>query len=426
MTTHQGVFERPATVQYGASTEVPPAALEAAYYVHILYSTMAGDTGFTIPFAGLGFLMALAGYCAFRRGASLESATKLIRLPIAFALSFLFVRVLAHGDSVTAEYVREVPAWICGLIVAQSLAQRPGFVQRFPIAMLVIALPSLPHVGSLDMSIYTDNGIDVSRVGGGMGPLRNPNGLAIWFGFCCVFFAVLGLETRRYSLRVAAWVTAVGCLFVLGLTVSRGGLLAVAISVVIAFRRILNRGFVPLLLLLGAAWVAYSIGLFDRASASYAARGMEETGRLLVWPVAIDHFLESPLVGWSGVRIFVPAKNAVVTPHNGPIFICLSAGIVPFLLFMAYCMKSAASAWRAYRAQIPDAYFVLPLLVYQFITTQTTNVYFLDFSFIVTFACALQIGEPVVARLDAARRQVLGRYRSARPALQMPQPYRSR
>ena len=77
-----------------------------------------------------------------------------------------------------------------------------------------------------------------------------------------VFFTILGLETRRMWVRTISWVSATGCLFVVGLTVSRAPLAAAAISTALAFRRVLKRGFFPFLCLIALAWIRRRIGGF--------------------------------------------------------------------------------------------------------------------------------------------------------------------
>src|SRR5207247_1615925 len=103
---------------------------------------------------------------------------------------------------------------------------------------------------------------------------------------CAVFLAIFGLEARRVSFRIGAWVLAVGCLLIVTLTVERGPLFATVLAITLGFRTFLKRGFVPVLAVVILAGVALASGLFDQASSKYKERGTEETGREILWPEA--------------------------------------------------------------------------------------------------------------------------------------------
>src|SRR5262249_17520571 len=152
------------------------------------------------------------------------------------------------------------------------------------IAVFLIGVSTLPFMTAFQ------NAADRAGLEKGIG-IGNPNDLGAWFGFCAVYFTILGIETRRQWIRALAFVLAGACIFVVGLTVSRAPLLAAAICIVFAFRRVLKRGFIPVLSLVIVAWIAYGAGVFDRATSLYQERGLEETGRFLVWPLAIERFL---------------------------------------------------------------------------------------------------------------------------------------
>jgi O-antigen ligase len=402
MNARQAALRREVPFDRSRSLEAPPAVLEGAYYAYLAYASLAPEFGLVIPLAGLASLMVLTAFFVLRRGATIGAVLHSIRLPLACAVSFVGVRMLVHGESLGADYIRDTPAWVCTLVIAHSLGLRPGFLQRLPLAMFVIGLPALRSLRLADWGATTSAGEAVVRAAGS-GPLSNSNAMAFWFGFCAIYFAVLGLETRRMSLRLAAWTAAVACLFVIGLTVSRGTLLAVAIAVVIAFRRLMKRSVLPLVLLMVAAWSVYRLGIFDRAAGYYSARGLEETGRLLVWPLVVERFLTSPWFGVSNIGTYIPGRVTSVTPHNLFLFVALSSGLVPLLLFVAYCARSAIGVWRAHRSQHPDDLFVLPFFVYIFLFAQSSNALYLDFPFIVTFAAALVAAETRKAPAVALR-----------------------
>jgi O-antigen ligase len=211
-------------------------------------------------------------------------------------------------------------------------------------------------------------GVDIAVAGN----LTNANGLANWFGFCLVYFGIAALEMKRGIVRILYGLAAVGSLVIVGLTVSRSALLGCALALTVAFRRFLKRAFLPALLftLLGAAVLAS--GLFDYIIANYEERGMEETGRLLVWPVIIQRFLESPIVGvgMSRIMTWVPEGSQSMPPHNSFLFFALSSGVVPFALYIAFWLRAA---WRSVSDVGQSEYrpFRLPFLLFAFMACVT-------------------------------------------------------
>jgi len=278
------------------------------------------------------------------------------------------VQVFAHGEAVMGDAVRQIFTWIVGLVVVHYLALRRGFVHRCAIATLLLGMTTLPSLRSVGI------GMERMRLDSAIS-IANPNDLGAYFGFCVVYFVILGLETRRLWLRAVSFSIAVGCLVVVGLTVSRAPIFASACAILIACRRLLKRGFLPFLALIVLAWIAYGVGLFDRSAEMYEMRGLEESGRFLVWPLAIGRFLDSPLVG-VGVRnlaTFIPRANVAVTPHNGFIYLALTSGIFPVLFYAAYWVQLFWMTFGRRGGENEDAAFLAPLLVYAFLIANNLN-----------------------------------------------------
>src|SRR5262249_54516972 len=155
--------------------------------------------------------------------------------------------------------------------------------------------------------------------------------------FCSIYFAIAGLETERFTYRVGAWALAIGCLFVLTLSVERGPLLAAALALTVVFRGLLKRGFIPLFVLIILTGAVSLSGLFDRAVSQYSTRGTEDTGRVgSLWPDAIERISKSPVFG--------EGASKVGTPHNTFLLFALSSGIVPLVFYIAFWIRLA---WRS-------------------------------------------------------------------------------
>jgi O-antigen ligase len=216
--------------------------------------------------------------------------------------------------------------------------------------------------------------------------------LGEWYGFITVYFTILGYITRRNAVRVLSWVIAVGCLYMVTLTVSRGALLAVAIAIVVASRHLLKSGFIPVLLLACLSWILIELGVFDEATRSYSYRGTEETGRSLVWPLVVERFLDAPLIGVGASHTRIATNLGFMTPHNGFLFVALASGIVPCVLFVAYWFRAAWAALQANTRRSPDAAFHVPLLIYTFLTVSAGNLTFIAPWAIVSLALPMAAG----------------------------------
>ena len=135
-----------------------------------------------------------------------------------------------------------------------------------------------------------------NRSGGG----RQPGTLGRageWFGFCAVYFTVLAVESPSAKARTVAWPLIVFSVFVVGLTVSRGVLLGVTMSTMVALRRLPRRGLMAISVLACVLTAAYATGAFDRIAAHYMERGLEETGRGPLWPAVVRRIVDSPMAG---------------------------------------------------------------------------------------------------------------------------------
>src|SRR5262249_27443060 len=140
-------------------------------------------------------------------------------------------------------------------------------------------------------------------------------------------------------------------------------------------------------------------GVFDQITSHYAKRGMEETGRGLVWPVALERFLDSPLagVGADNTATYVPGRRIPFAPHNSFVFIALASGIFPLALFVAWWIRAAQNAF-SYSQRLADGPFRLPLLVYAFVITMVSDFPFMAPWGILTFAVVMASNTPHGAR----------------------------
>jgi O-antigen ligase len=354
----------------------PPAkAIEYLFYAALFYSILGPAFNLSVPFAGVGMLVVLTAACVISMGWKARVFYRPLILPFAAGISFLFIQLVVHGESLSEPMCRAFSTWLLGMVLVQSLSVRPQFLHRFTLVMFVMGLVTLPYLG------LHGGGLSVERASIGeevSGNLTNANGLAEWFGFCAVYFVVFGLETKRIMIRIGSWLLAVACLYVVALTVSRGALLATALAITFAIQHLLKRGFIPILLLIVFTWIVFESGLFGQTTARYSARATEETGRFLVWPLALERFVDSPFVGvgTSAVSTYVLGKDKSYTPHNSFIYLGLASGIFPLALFIAFCVSMVRSRFSG--LEVKDASFRKSLFVFTLMVSLVGDLSFMS------------------------------------------------
>jgi O-antigen ligase len=347
----------------------PSAWVEYGCYFSLLYSMLAPGLGVEIPLLAGGLNLFLAANCVWQ----LRSQSKRIYAPIglllACALSFLLIQAVVHDQSLLGD-LRGFILGFVQLVLIHSLCLRRGFSLRLPLLLFAIGAMALPFL------TFNPGDIERARVDAGVvqGAISHPNGLADWFGFCAFYFTVIGIETRRSKLRVGAWLLAAGCLFVVGLTVSRGAIFAAALAITFALRGLLKRGFVPVFALIIVAGVLSLSGVFDAAVFHYSERGMEETGREALWSDAIERISESPIFG-------VGASKVLYTPHNTFLYFALVSGVVPLAFFIAFWIQAGLRSVAGNKEQQNQA-FRFPYLLFTLVTATVG-----DLSFMTIWGC---------------------------------------
>jgi len=343
---------------------------EYLFYLSVFYAVMGSAFGISLGSLGIAMNVAMAGFCILRLGSKAFSIYEPLLSVVLCAVAFLTIQFVVHGTSISDSSIRAFVPWVLSLIIIKSLFTRPGFLRRASWAMLFIGASSLPFLNLVKLGERA--GLDTSTA------LSNSNALAEWFAFCALMFTIHGLETRRTSARALYWVIAIGCLFVVGLTVSRGTLVAFALAAVVAVRKRLKRGFLPVLAIavLGAA--AYATGLFDQAIQRYSERGVEETGRLVIWPIVIKRIIASPLTGVPASKFGTALPSGdLITPHNGFLFLALGGGILTLALFMVQLIKCLQGARKA-NTDHPDSAYLWPLFVFFFLIIQAAATSFIS------------------------------------------------
>jgi hypothetical protein len=354
---------------------MPSGAIEYAYYFSVAYSVLAEVLNFAIPLAAGAMILALAVACVWRLQFRGRMVYEPIRWLLACGFIFVSIQIGIHGESLADENIRTFVNWILGLVIVQTLCLRPRFSRRFPLVLFALGIVTLPYLTFMPGEVgRAQIGLQVG------GSLSHTGGLAEWFGFCTIYFAMLGLQARSSSSRVAAWIGAVGCLLIVTLTVSRGVLLATILALIVGFRRLLRHGFVPVLLVSTFVGIAYVSGVFDRAAFNYSARGTEGTGRERLWPAAVERIWVSPItgVGISNVGLSVLSPTTPSPPHNSFLWFALSSGVIPFALYCAFWIQAMKRSLVS-NQELGEGPFRLPYLLYTFVCVMLGDSGFMSF-----------------------------------------------
>lgn len=374
-----------------------PAYIEYAYLTLIAYGVfLSGD------YAGM-MNLCLAAYCLKTLGRRIFESNS---CGLACAVSFVVIQTVFHGEPITGGGVKSFVTWIIQLVILQSLALRPGFLHRYAIFATAIGIGLIPYISWEEAQDYSRASLDSSVL------LANANDLSRWFGFLSVYFVTAGIEgNKSKAITICHWCLAVGALLVTGITVSRGAIIATLLGCIVAARRTLRRGMIPLFVLVAGIVVLYLSGLFQNTIDALIARIDQDTHRLPAWSIAIERILGSPFVGvgMSNIDIFLWDKGFSITPHNAFITLALAAGVVPLGFFLGYFAQAAKRALLASKRHIADAPFFLPLLVYVFVAIFPENGQFKLYWAMVTMSVIMA---PNVIRTSAAHYRNMASRRS--------------
>ncbi len=186
------IYAQPIGLKH-SSAWTPPWMVEAGYYLYLFHAVFGSLWGISVPLIGGGAIAGLAAICLWRLKSELKKLLSPIALLLGCAISFIVIQIVFHEESITGDSVRSFVIWILGLVLVRSLCLRPGLGHRFTLVLFTIGLITLPYIG---FKVDADRAYVAEAVSGN---LSNANGLGEWFGFCAVYFAVVGLETTRLS-----------------------------------------------------------------------------------------------------------------------------------------------------------------------------------------------------------------------------------
>jgi O-antigen ligase len=366
---------------------------EYVFYFLIFYQMMGTAFGLSIGSLGGAMHVALATLCLLRVRSQIFSTHAAVFIPLLCVVSIVSIQLSVHNESLTNGSIRQLIMWVVDLTIVKSLSTRPGFLRRASTALFIFGVMLLPY-----MNLNIDNGRAQLDHNAGVA-LANGNDLAEWFGFCALAHTIQGYEAPGGLRRWISWMAAISSAFVVALTVSRGPLLALAICLIIVFRKQLNRSFLQILAIVALVVVALVVvamasGVFNHVITQYTERGMEDTGRFLIWPRIFERIRASPGVGVGVSNTLTPfgttraGTTKMIGPHNGFLSIALGSGVVPLFFFCLYWLIGLRGALKGSSPLNPNSAYLLPLWAYVFVSLFELDGTFMEpWSIITMCAC---------------------------------------
>jgi O-antigen ligase len=339
--------------------------IEGLYILYLLYTNMFIIYAFQINNLGvlmLGFTAVLVLFST-HPVRIFESTT--ITLSTLMTVFLFFVVGLAHGEFIT-KFFDSFVTLILSSIIFVFLIHRPGFLKRIIFLIYVLGVVS-----------YANSEVNAfGRLEGG-GNLRNPNSIAAWMGFACVGLAMWGFHARNLLEKIGTWGMMAHGLFIIGLTLSRGALLAMGISLIAFMIFYVPRSTSLVNIVLTLFIIGIGAGIFTQTptyksiAAGYEERWEQETGREELWPTALAQIRESPLLGYGSDGLVIATPSRVQSSHNPYLTIALVSGLFPAMLLAFQYVLGFFTMEKRYA--VDNAFWLPALFIYAVIAMNFAN-----------------------------------------------------
>ena len=308
---------------------INPKLIEILFYVYLIYSNMAIPFGFFQAFLPPVLLLAIPSLLCLFGNFPLKNNPVFKSI---FAISFLIVilQVFVYSVPITSNSIKVFIYWPLITLIVESLIKNNNFLLRFSTVILAIVVVLWPMRIIITSSNY-------ERIYFQGTSFDNSNTLALWLGFCCVTFFIYGFIQKKLIKKYILWVLSVIAMVFLFSTVSRGGIVTTLLALIILIPRMRVREIVALsIFVILLSLVPYIQNVFLNSFFDYSQRALEETGRILVWQEGIKIFLNNLFIGigLENINIFIPELGLRASPHNGFLYIALSSGLFPLIIFL--------------------------------------------------------------------------------------------
>ncbi|NJL55653.1 O-antigen ligase family protein [bacterium] len=342
--------------------------IESLYFLYLIYTNVIIIYGFEINNLGVLMLAGTAALILFSTQPVRIFESPTVTFTVLMTFYMFFVVGLAHNQFMMVLF-DQLMTMVLTAIIFVFLVHRPGFFKRMIFLMYIIGVIAFANA---DTSEY-------GRLQGG-GNLGNPNVFASWMAFACLGLAMWGFHARSLPEKIGTWGMMFYGLVIIGLTVSRGALLALIVALVVFLIIYAPRSSGPINIIITLILIGIGAGIFTQTpvfqsiTESYSDRLDKESGREELWPAAIAQIRESPVLGYgnSGLKVATPTK--VHSSHNPFLTLGLIAGVFPPLLL---AVMYGLGALRMEKRYTLDGVFWLPaFFIYTFMMINFSNWYF--------------------------------------------------
>lgn len=173
----------------------------------------------------------------------------------------------------------------------------------------------------------------------------------------CLYKLIYENITKKVKTYLLVTIILSFILFFLGST--RGALLAVLLCLLsfLYFGNLRNKLRFTFLFILGIPLVIYGVeatgsGIFKRSQATLETG--DSSGREPLWNAAIDEFISNPILGGR-----IEVSN--IYPHNIFLEVLMATGIIGFILFMIFLLKSFKKGFNAAKINI---IYTIPFFIF--------------------------------------------------------------
>lgn len=356
--------------------------IEGLYLFYIVYTNIFSAYGIEIDNLGVLILGISAVLILFSSHPVRIFESAAVTLSTLIAFYMFFVVGLAHQEFMM-QLFDQFATMMLSAIIFVFLIRRPGFFKRILITMYIAGVFSYWNA---DVSEY-------GRLQGG-GTLTNPNTFAAWMAFCCLGLAMWGFHARNMIEKVGTWGMMFYGLVIIGLTVSRGALVALGFAMLVFLLVYAPRSTSMVNIFITILFIGIGTFAFTRTpiyldiTESYEERWDKDTGREELWPAALEKISQSPLLGYGSGGLKIVTTTHVHSSHNPFLTTGLIGGIFPpLLLGVMYVL----GFFRMEKWKPIDGVFWLPaFFVYVFVMMNFSNWYFIRPWAMLTIVAALE------------------------------------